>query len=461
MAVLLAGCARPQAPTGGAVPEIPLRISEAFPEHLSNVGPFGGPVVIRFDRTLSERLTQGAPATAVVVSPQTGDVWVEASGEELRIGMQGGFQRTTVYRITVLPRFQDRYTNPMDRPFDLIFSTGPDLEPNLLAGLVMDRLTLEPARDIRVDAVDSEGIAHSTVTDSTGVFALPYLPADGYRVIAYEDLNRDRVAGFAEPQDSVGVTLSAGDTLLVTELEILAPDTTAAVLQEIEVLDSMTLRAEFDDYIDPGEALDGIQATVEAEGGGATVSVVDILHVWEHEVAQAAAAEEAQQAQQAQAGAAAGGQPAGAQPAQSAQQGQPVPGQSAQDEGPPLPETALILELGQVMGVGVTWEVTVSGVRNINGIPDGGGTVEVVREPPPAPAAAPEPDAPDGGAGTPTPDPTDPAPADPDPTDPAPADPAPNDPAPTDPAPNDLDPTDPTPADPAPTNPGGTGTPGG
>ncbi len=377
-------CARPQAPQGGLIPELPLRVVEAQPGHLSVVEPFSGPVEIRFERTVSERLTRGLPNDAVVVSPRGGEVEVQTSGDRIEISMEGGFEAVTVYRVTLLPRFQDRFQNVMGAPFDLFFSTGPMFEPNLLAGLASDRLTLEAVSEARVDAISAdEGSVLSAVADTTGIFTFPYLPSGAYTVVAYEDNNRDREPGFTEVQGSASVSLTPGDTLIVTDLELLAPDTTAAILTDVAMLDSTALRASFDDYLDPNELLAGVTATVSTEDGD-PLEVAEIIHLAEWESREPESVE-------------------------------PDPDSvEVVDEPDPnallapeliLPVQDLVLVLSDPPIQDVTYEVEVQGVRNINGLPDGGGAEEFVGEPPPpAPEEVPEPvdpDVPDGAAAPP------------------------------------------------------------
>lgn len=337
---LASGCARPQPPLGGAVPETPLEVAETVPANLSVVPPFEGPVEIRFRRPLSERTLAGLPQDAVLLSPATGEVEVDIGDESIEVSLEGGFQAGQVYRLTLLPNVQDRFNNRMARAFDLFFSTGPELEPNLVAGIVQDRLTLEPAEAMRVDAVSADGaVIQSAATDSTGVFSFPYLTAGSYTLVAYDDVARDGSADFFDPQDSLGVTVSPGDTLIVTDLSVLEPDSTAAVLQEVASIDPMTLRVTFDDYLDPNVPLIGLTGLVRA--GGGLIPVGEYLHEYAWEIRTAAAA-------------------AAAQPA-----------------GAPLPSRDMILVLTAPTVSGVTYEVELQSVPNINGVPGGGGTAEV------------------------------------------------------------------------------------
>ncbi len=354
--LLAAGCARTGGvEIGGAVPETPVRVTGSQPGHLSVVEPFGGPVRISFDRTLQERPLQGAPGDAVVVSPRTGDVTVRAGRSGLEIAMEGGFRERTVYRILVLPRFRDRFDNLMAGPHELVFSTGPELEPNLLAGIVTDRLTLGPQPGVRVDAIPAgEAFVHSTVTDSLGVFAFPHLPAGRYTVVGYDDRNRNREPDFSEPQAAAEVGLNLGDTLVMAELRLLAPDTTAAVLEQVAILDSISLRVVFDDHLDPDASLAPVQVTLEREGANAP-EVVQVLRRpdWDR---------------------------------RDADPSDPLP------PGSDLPDRELVAVLSRPLLPDLTYRLVAQGVTNVNGIPNGGGEVEFESPPEPPDPVAPDPD---------------------------------------------------------------------
>lgn len=267
----------------------------------------------------------------------------------MEVSLEEGFREGIVYRITLLPRFQDRYQNRMAAPFDLIFSTGPELAPNLLAGMVTSRLTLDPLPGVRVDALAEGGeFPYSTVADSTGIFTFPHLPEGRYNLVAYDDQNRNRRPDFSERQDSFAQAQNRGDTVIVMELSLLAPDTTAATLEDVARQDSLTLRITFDDYLDPEAGLEGVTARLFREGANAP-EIVEILHphIWR---ARAAEADDA--------------------PA-----------------GPVRPTEEIILLLSRPLLTGVTYRLVVEGVPNIAGVPGGGGEIEV--EGPTAPANPP------------------------------------------------------------------------
>ncbi len=362
LVLVAAGCARQVAPTGGDVPETPMQVIATSPDTFAVVDPFDGWVRFTFDRRLSERPTQGGLRDAVVVSPRTGPVQVRHRRDGIDVRVEGGFTERTVYRVTLLPTLQDLWRNRLIDNFDLFFSTGPGFEPNVLGGVVLDRLTGEEAPGARVDVEPVDGgPLHSTVTDSLGIFTFPYLPANRYRVVAYEDRNRNRAPDFSEPQDSLEVELATADTLIVTDLALLLPDTTPAVLQEVIAVDSITLRLLFDDPIDPELDLETVQVILAREEAEVPATA-EFLHRWEWDARRAA--EEA------------------ARDADDPDEPPPPPPEPEADD-PPLPAFEFVVILESRLEPEVVYEVTVAGLVNLNGVPGGGGTVEV--EGPPEP----------------------------------------------------------------------------
>lgn len=410
---VVGGCARTIGPTGGPVPEFPPTVVATSPDTFAIVQPFGGPVRIEFERTLAERLTTGSLRDAVVVSPLNGEVTVSQRGRRLEISMEGGFRAPAVYRITVLPRFEDRYRNTMDRPVELFFSTGPEFDDTLLAGLLVDRLTGEEVAGARVDAAPlDDGPTYSSVSDSTGVFAFRFLPPGSYRITAWDDVNRNREPDFVERQASMQATVASADTLVITELALLAPDTTAAVLASARALDTLAVEVTFDDALDPEWSPAGVRASLEvseAARAGAVEAgrepirdddlprVIEILHrhAWDARVADEADLPEPGDPDDPDAvptppvptpGAPFPVDPAATDPAGT------EPGDRI------LPDQRLVLVLDGPLPYGVQLVVRVDGVLNLADIPGGGGEVRFTVLPPPE---APTPEPPEAGAAVP------------------------------------------------------------
>lgn len=375
---VIGACAQSTQPPGGPVPETAPRVLATTPDTFEVRGAFEGPVRIRFERRLSERPVSGTLRDAVVVSPRTGDVEVSHEGDAIEIRMAGGFPGGTVYQVTLLPRFQDRFQNRIVRPVELFFSTGPEFEPTVLGGVVLDRLTFGQAADARLDAaLQPDGPTFSAVADSTGLFAFQYLPPGRYRVTAYEDQNGNREPDFPERQDAIEAELGPADTLVLTDLLLLQPDTTAAVLTGAQARDSLSVELTFDDPIDPDEPLDDVQARLEREDGTAP-EVLEVLHLHEWE-----AREEARRQEEAQAE-----DPDDPDPGDPEEIDPEPVDPDVQD--PVLPGDRLVLVLESPLEPGAVYTARIEGVRNLSGVPGGGGDAEFE-------APVPEPDEDPGG----------------------------------------------------------------
>lgn len=278
---VVAACARPGAPSGGPQDRRPPVLISVSPDTFARVEPGADEIRIRFDETVSERLTRGTMDDAVVVSPRTGAVEVDHSGEELTVHLEGGFRPGTVYRVTVLPVLTDRFNNALVAPFEWVFSTGPDFQATAVAGEVWDRLTGDPVEGVVVEALTPDSVPYVAVTDSAGIFALRYLPAGRYAVTAYGDRNQNDTPDAFEPQGA-GDPLSLGvaDTVF-TSLAVMVPDTTPPQLVQGEKLDSVTLRLTFDDPLDPTQSVDGVVRTVARDSGTAPAPE-RTLHEWDY-----------------------------------------------------------------------------------------------------------------------------------------------------------------------------------
>ena len=198
-----AACARPEAPPGGPEDLFPPYVIETTPDTFAVVEPGVDEVHFRFSERISERPATGNLNDAVVVSPSTGLVRVRHGRDGITVEMQEGFEAGRLYRVTVLPVINDMFQNRLRDPFDLVVSTGDDFVPNVLAGMVEDRVTGEAVPDVRVEArfqLDADTVTHWNLTDRDGVFSLRYVPDGPYEVRAWMDRNRDREIGESEPQ---------------------------------------------------------------------------------------------------------------------------------------------------------------------------------------------------------------------------------------------------------------------
>ena len=242
----------------------------------------------RFSERISERPSSGVMDNAVVVSPAAGNVRVSHGRDEIKVRTQHALEPGRVYRITVLPLINDMFGNRLRDPFDLVLSTGGEFVPNVVAGFVEDRVTGAAVEGVRVQArfVDQEGTpVHWNYTGSDGVFSLRYVPSGSFETRAWQDRNRNDTVDASEPVTDWrrGVLGAEADTSFMV-LSLIAPDTTGPRLASVAAEDSVTLRFEFDDYLNPcipGILIEGFARWEEAEGD--TLSeAVRIYHEHEH-----------------------------------------------------------------------------------------------------------------------------------------------------------------------------------
>jgi hypothetical protein len=365
------------------------------------------------------------------VSPRTGDVRVRPGRQEITVEVDGGFLPGKVYRVTLLPVVSDLFNNQLRDPFEIVFSTGGELNQSAVAGMVWDRVTGEGVESLEVLAIAQEDSAvHVARTDSGGIYAFRYLPTGRYRLVAFQDRNRNQEVDLMEFQGERRVRLAGPDTLLV-DVGVLQPDTTPARLTAAQLLDSVTIVLEFDDYLDPMTPAGNVAVTVEVRvdttevdtteaevvadtvDGGPPPTVVRTMHEYEYVswVEQvrdsfarldSIATVEAMRAPQEEGDTAAapalqaevpvprvpppalpppgGGRAPTARPR--SPEGIDAP---TGPDGRTLPARRLVVMLDGFLPVNVGYQLEARGVVNMSELPLGGGDAALVREPPPPP----------------------------------------------------------------------------
>ena len=264
--LLLASCARQSAPPGGPPDARPPVVVRTTPEALADVPDFTGPVRFEFDERISEQGGGGPLDDAVTVSPRTGEVRVGHGRRSLSVEVGGGFRPGIVYRVTLLPVVRDLFGNALRDPFELVFSTGGEPEETAVAGEVWDRVTGRGVGGYSLNAVSEDSLVYLASSSEGGIYAFRYLPSGSYDVTAFDDQDRDGEPGPSETRGGFTLDVAPGDTLFV-DVPVVAPDTSSAVLLGAEVMDSVTLALRFDDYVDPGSALDDLSVSIVSENG--------------------------------------------------------------------------------------------------------------------------------------------------------------------------------------------------
>lgn len=189
----LHGCALPAAPTGGPKDETPPQITQSEPAHTQvRVSP--QEIRIQFNEFVALGSNGGRPISS---PPLPGTVRVTLQGKSARIRWDGGpLLPDATYSLALGGCFKDITEGNLLPATALVFATGNQLDSLYWAGFLRDARSGKPLSDWAVglwpaDAPDSAAYLglprYTSRTDEDGRFALNYLPAGSFRLLAFED----------------------------------------------------------------------------------------------------------------------------------------------------------------------------------------------------------------------------------------------------------------------------------
>ncbi|MQA89542.1 MAG: hypothetical protein GEU90_04835 [Gemmatimonas sp.] len=362
-------CAHVEAPPGGPDDTTPPEILTTRPQADTIAPGYRDPVVLVFTERISER----SIVDAVTVSPRTSPVSVDIGRDEIRVSLRQGWSPGAIYHVGVGQNVEDLFGNRLAEPIRFVFSTGPEIPETALSGTVIDRITGLPDTDVRVEAIRTDSLVYATLPDTAGAFLIAQFPEGEYEVRAYRDLNRNRAFDPFEAGDSAAVEVRVDEPADVA-LRVLEPDSTAPVAGAVQLVGDV-VQVEFDDYLDPDQAIDPSQVAV-TDSTGATVPIdtVAVGELLPTEPDSLAALPDTAQT------------PAPAAPPAAAQQ-PPEPG--ATPETPDnLPSRTLAVRLADEADLmpGAEYTVSVDGVTNLVGLTGGGESSFTAPEESPEPA---------------------------------------------------------------------------
>jgi hypothetical protein len=254
VAVVLVACASQGDPPGGPPDAVPPVVVAIAPESGAvNVRP--DRVEFRFDEVVSER-PSGAPSLeqAVLISPTDGLPRVDWRRRSIAVRPRRDWKPNAVYTVTLLPGITDLRGNAMKTGASVIFATGPTIPNTRVTGILYDWVAGHAVRAGAIEAVAlPDSIVYVARTDSVGRFTLAHLPPGSYAVRGWLDANANRELDGREAYDSASVALR--DTASLTLLAFVH-DTLPPRINAVEVVDSMTLRVELNQPLDPEQTVD-------------------------------------------------------------------------------------------------------------------------------------------------------------------------------------------------------------
>ena len=293
-------CASVGDPPGGPPDVAPPRILSIKPESGAVVPNFDDNLVIQFDETIEEQ-PGGAGggggagqvsglAQQILLSPVAGPVKVSWHRSSISVKPKEGWKRR-VYRLQVLPGFSDLRRNRFDSAATVLFSTGPEIGQARIGGIALRWVEQTILLGALIEAVPlPDTIGYLTVADSGGQFNIENLRPGRYIVYALADQNGDRRRNLREAYDSVEVTLDSSSNVV---LFTFPHDTVPPRPRTATFVDSVTVRVEFSQPLDPAASFDTTTLHVLELPDSTPVALARILTQRQHDSLQTAARQKA------------------------------------------------------------------------------------------------------------------------------------------------------------------------
>src|SRR5439155_865242 len=233
----------------------------------SVVPNWSGDAVIQFDEVIDEMAGGGGGGGAgvqglarqVLLSPVAGDVKVGWHRTSVSIKPKEGWKKR-VYRLEIQPGFVDLRRNRTNWAKTVLFTTGPEIGHARIGGITLKWIEQQVLLHALIEAVPlPDTVGYMTMSDSGGQFNLTNLQPGRYIVYAIADENGDRRRGLREAYDSTIVTLDSSSNVAFYTFP---HDTVPPRPRGATYVDSITVRVEFSQALDPTASLDTLRVRV-------------------------------------------------------------------------------------------------------------------------------------------------------------------------------------------------------
>ena len=207
----------------------------------------------QFDEVVAQQALGATDLSRLfLISPRDGDPDISWHRSRVTVKPRRPFHANTAYVVTMLPGLADLRGNVRKEGASVIFATGPTVPRYGIVGTVFDWGAQRVAPNAYVEALPKSdtSIAFVAVADSAGHFEIGPLDTGRFIVRGLIDQNSNRKIDRNEKWDTVSVAVTTAGRPS-TELDAIERDSTPALLTNITVEDSVTLRLAFDKYLDP------------------------------------------------------------------------------------------------------------------------------------------------------------------------------------------------------------------
>jgi hypothetical protein len=263
--LLVAGCAKIEAPPGGPV-------DKTAPSIIATI-PAGDSVNVSRDRkisvTFSESVDKKTAQEAVFVSPRlSGDIEYRWRGHTMDMILPDSFASNVTYIVNIGSNVSDWRNNKMAESYQFAFSTGSIISKGRISGTVF--MGSKPLAGGTVGLYDSAFIPSITRIDSTypifltqsgatGEYVLDYVPQGKYFIFAFEDKNKNHL--FNYPAEMYGLPdrmARVGDTTVSPSINFftIKSDTSSISILSTILMSDHLIKVRFSKPI-PGDKISG------------------------------------------------------------------------------------------------------------------------------------------------------------------------------------------------------------
>lgn len=240
------GCAKMAAPQGGPIDEMSPKVVSSIPVNNALSVFEDIEIEIQFSEAMDKKLTEGA----LFLSPNEK---MEMKWKGDRLYLDTDLQSQTTYILTIGAGASDLRGNTLTNPFQMAFSTGSRLDPGSLKGNLYGTTETSTIAEVFIyerekksDRFDVEKPKYRTQCQVGGQYHFSRLSPGTYRVIAFEDINRNN---YPDLEESIGIPshdTKVQDTLShVSDLFLVQQKDKPILLEKIITLDSRNLQLFF------------------------------------------------------------------------------------------------------------------------------------------------------------------------------------------------------------------------
>ena len=243
--LLLLHCAHQQSPTGGPDDKTGPTVKSMLPAAESVSVPTDIKITITFSEWLLPASEKG-----VSLFPST-PIRVKVIGRRLEIKPVHRLNDSTTYHLVITSTLKDLRNNPISRPVNLMFSTGPSLDSGKISGCVVDPAKKYLQPNIALfrapwqpgDSGFCGPPDYLSQTDSSGNFSLEHMRTGAYYLFAYFDKNGD--SRLQEGSEELYTPVESTVVIGVTETRVLLYpsvfDTAHQAIASIKTIDNRTI----------------------------------------------------------------------------------------------------------------------------------------------------------------------------------------------------------------------------